>query len=622
MKHTIAALLLMVTLPVAVRAEAEKAPEPSIKFEHLYETYTLNEDGAAVIVRDRAMTVLKKDAVDEAKETAISYSTSVEKAEIIAANTRKPDGRRIPVPKDNFQLEVNGGKDKGGPAFSDYTTMSIIFPDVSVGDTLELSYKITQSEPMFPKQFSTLGSFPKSYIYDDVKVTIDAPTALGGKYEAPGMTEKSVAEKAGRTTVVWTFQNKQPIKSKRTAISVYDFGSEPGYIYSTFPSYAAISAAYGARAKPRAVVTERIQKLAETVAKDKTTPQGQAEALYDWVRENISYAGNCIGVGAVVPRDLNFVLDNKMGDCKDHATLLQALLTAKGIASTQALINVGAMYRLPKIPVVSTVNHVINYIPSLHTFLDSTAAIYPYGMLPDSEGGKPVLLVDDYKDDTKTPVIPHDAEGQSVKTAIKIAEDGTATGSVEVTLKGVDAITARESFKKLPPDREADFTKALLKRYSLEGTAQIVHHDKIKTIDSFSYGYTFSITHFVRPGSAGAFYVYPLFASAQIYDNLVGTAQMDDIVGDFVCGGGHFREDYAYTFPKNVKVLATPDNFKVADAVQSYAATYALTDNVLTITRQLDDVTPGHVCAPEIFKGYKILAAKALPDLKSQVVYK
>ena len=30
-----------------------------------------------------------------------------------------------------------------------------------------------------------------------------------------------------------------------------------------------------------------------------------------------------------LPRDLTFVLDNKMGDCKDHATLLQALLAAK-----------------------------------------------------------------------------------------------------------------------------------------------------------------------------------------------------------------------------------------------------------------------------------------------------
>lgn len=65
----------------------------------------------------------------------------------------------------------------------------------------------------------------------------------------------------------------------------------------------------------------------------------EARALYDWVATHITYAGNCIGIGAVVPRDLPFVLDNRMGDCKDHATLLQALLAARGIKSTQALVN-------------------------------------------------------------------------------------------------------------------------------------------------------------------------------------------------------------------------------------------------------------------------------------------
>ena len=40
-----------------------------------------------------------------------------------------------------------------------------------------------------------------------------------------------------------------------------------------------------------------------------------------------------MGIGAVVPRDMDVVLDAKMGDCKDHATVMQALLASHGKAA-------------------------------------------------------------------------------------------------------------------------------------------------------------------------------------------------------------------------------------------------------------------------------------------------
>jgi len=237
-----------------------------------------------------------------------------------------------------------------------------------VGDTVAFSYRLTETEPMFPGHFSVTETFPRTAAYDDVKVRIDAPTALWTQHLARQLTESVNSEKDGRKIIEWTYQNKLPLKSKRQNYSVYDAEKEPGFAYSTFKSYAEIVQAYGERASPKAAVTERVQKLADEVAQDKKTPREQGRALYDWVATNITYAGNCIGVGAVVPHDIDFILDNRMGDCKDHATLLQALLAAKGIVSTQALVNAGSSYRLPRIPVVSTVNHVINFIrPSIST---------------------------------------------------------------------------------------------------------------------------------------------------------------------------------------------------------------------------------------------------------------
>jgi transglutaminase-like putative cysteine protease len=68
------------------------------------------------------------------------------------------------------------------------------------------------------------------------------------------------------------------------------------------------------------------------------------------MKKNIRYVAVYLSLGRVVPNEAASVLHNKFGDCKDKATLMSALLAAKGIASEQALINLGNAYMLPEPP--------------------------------------------------------------------------------------------------------------------------------------------------------------------------------------------------------------------------------------------------------------------------------
>ncbi|MCH7515520.1 MAG: transglutaminase domain-containing protein [Bacteroidetes bacterium] len=212
-----------------------------------------------------------------------------------------------------------------------------------------------------------------------------------------------------------SYKNSSPAKSKRRNYSVWDPEQEPGYIFTTFKSYKELADVYGKRAIPKAQVTEQITKLSNEIVGNEKDTKEQVKLLYEWVGKNITYKGNCIGVGAVVPRDIDVVLKNKIGDCKDHATLLQALLASKNIKSTQALVNASSEYKLRSLPTADSVNHVINYIPSLDLYLDSTNGNIPFDMLPMTVSDKPVLLVENYKEGTKTPPISAD---QNVQTTI------------------------------------------------------------------------------------------------------------------------------------------------------------------------------------------------------------
>lgn len=614
-------LSFLFLLSFTVQAADEPVKDSAYSIIRSYETHVLNAEGADTATYERAIKILKDTALEHLKETSISYSTSVEKGEIIAAYTQKPDGRKIEVPKANYQLEVNSGKDKGAsPVYSDYTTLGIVFPDVAVNDILVLQYKITQSEPMFPKHYSDFSNYNRSIIYEDARVTYDYPTSLPIRTAITGLQEKSNIEKDGRRIVTWVYENKSPVKSKRDGASVFDFGSEPSYIISTFPDYAAIAEAYGARARAKASVTPRIQQLADTIVGKKTEPREQAAALYDWVAQNITYAGNCIGVGAVVPRDLDFVLDNKMGDCKDHATLLQALLKARKIDSTQALINAGSVFRLPKLPAVMVVNHVINHIPSLDLFLDSTSDVTPFGMLPHGLTGKPVLLVDGYKDGAKTPMPPKHYDGHTVNSSIEIKPDGSATGTVEAVLRGDAAIAAYTAFKKMTPSQEEEFLKNLPKRYHYEGTITLDRSDKDNKPERMKFVFKFDLKKFMELGSAGGFSIYPLFVKPMMQEIVAYASSAEETVYDFVCRDGLLEENYTYILPKTVKILAVPENLHFKNDVVAYDATYTQDNNTVKVRRVYDDFTTGPVCAPKIAASYKEAADKVRPNLKAQIV--
>lgn len=597
--------------------------DPQIRVGRYYQSTVINEDGTAVQSVEWSRTVLKDSALEWAKRASVTYSTSAEKAEVIAAYTQKADGRRIEVPKDNYQVEVNKGRGKDSPVYSDQTSLTVVFPEVAVGDTVVLSYKLTQIEPMFPRQFSVAQTFSSQNASDDVRVRFDYPAAMWVQYAARGMQEAENSTKGGRKVIEWRYANPKPVKSERRDYSVYDPDQETGYAFSTFKTYADIAAAYAERALPKAAVSERVSKLAAEIVKDKSSPKEQARALYEWVAANITYAGNCIGIGAVVPRDVAFILDNKMGDCKDHATLLQALLAARGIQGTQALVNAGSIYRLPKIPVVASVNHVINYLPAFDLYLDATSDSTPFGMLPFGDQDKPVLLTEGFKEGTRTPVPPAGANRQRVKTAIKIGPDGAVSGTVEVFQNGADAARFRAMVRRIPKDVEADLVKNALRGQGMIGSGTFEKDDPTGLADSYHYKATFSAEKFIKLPGAGAFYIMPPVNLARPIVALLRTSVTEpEKEADVTCEGGAVVEEYVIELPKGMKVLSLPDDMKVANDTLAYSASYKLKGNTLTVKRTFDDRTRGSTCSPQFMAEYKKIADRAMDNLKEQVLYK
>ena len=83
-----------------------------------------------------------------------------------------------------------------------------------------------------------------------------------------------------------------------------------------------------------AAVTPAISALAKELTSGVTDDRAKVRKLYNWVSRNIRYVAVYVAEGGFVPHSAQSILDNRYGDCKDHVTLLEALLAAVGIEST------------------------------------------------------------------------------------------------------------------------------------------------------------------------------------------------------------------------------------------------------------------------------------------------
>jgi len=610
--------------PASAAAPSRTASVPELGWHSLLEdtVHHVNADGTEVMTYARRHKILKRTALSSMKEATITYSQGAQKLEVLEAYTIKPGGRRIDAPSGNFQVETQSGQKSAGPAYSDNVSTTVVFPDVEVGDVVGLKYRLTTTQPLYPRRLSLAEDFSLQGAYDDVRVLIDEPVSMKSRHVVRGMTE-SVATHGDRRQLSLHWSHPVPERSERTNWSVIDPEGAPGYEYSTFVSWAEVGTSYGMRAYPKAAVTPRIRELADKIAGSETDPRRQAVALYEWVARTITYAGNCVGIGTVVPRDVGVVLDNRQGDCKDHATLLQALLAARGIESQQALVNAGSVYALAALPLAQQVNHVINYVPSLDVFLDSTSDDTPFGMLPSSDQGKPVLMANGAASPTRTPGIARDATRQDVATTGVVHDDGSIDAVVKVTLAGPPAVGMREAFRRGSRDEQERYVKQGLKSLGLEGEGTIDYPDPQALEATFWYEVRFHANDAMNLPGSGAIWISPWFpVPIGLAAVAHGTVDKSPAV-DSTCTGGSITEHYDLALPAAMQILSLPDGADIDSPVARYDSHYEVdARHHLSVERRFVDLSDGPICPAAMVSAWRVALTPMWRDLRQQLLYR
>ncbi len=242
---------------------AQAAP---ITVVHQHTVYEIAADGTLTTDIDVALRIDETQAVTGMGQIPVQYSESLQTLQILDAFTTTKDGKRIDVPADKIitqQLPASSG----APTFTDYKLKNVVFPQVEVGATLNLRYRIRQLKPFLPGVFSAITVFNPFYDTQAGDIVLRAPEKLNLYVSARSVKGGEVkSDVRGQRELHWTYGDAKAMLP------------EPGsMIYETFAPYVAVSnlesfpqlaQAYMVGAQPAAKVTPAIQKRADEVTRE------------------------------------------------------------------------------------------------------------------------------------------------------------------------------------------------------------------------------------------------------------------------------------------------------------------------------------------------------------------
>jgi hypothetical protein len=327
-----------------------------------------------------------------------------------------------------------------------------------------------------------------------------------------------------------------------------------------------------------------------------------------------------LGDGGLVPHEVNSIIQNRYGDCKDHNALLIALLAAKGISATSAIINSGYAYTVPKVPVIGPFNHVITYIPQWDLYLDSTAELAPFGILPSTLIDKPTLLTASARiGRTPKPSVENNFIVSGV--TLDISKSGEVLGKANTKYFGSADLAARYKYEGAEASPIAEkMVRNHFAKFRQTGEGQIKSTYVYDLDTPFELNTEFTMDALANVPGPGAMSI-PVGLGPGELAGIANERPPEQFNYPYVCSTRKVSEAYQIRFPSNVKVTRIPKNVLYEKNEFKYEALYNLTENHVTVVRLLTIKRPNAVCQPQELQKFKDFYQIFIKDMRAQIFY-
>jgi Domain of Unknown Function with PDB structure (DUF3857)/Transglutaminase-like superfamily/Domain of Unknown Function with PDB structure (DUF3858) len=396
-------------------------------------TYTRTEIADVSLYTVRALRRL-----DRAEQ---SFYPDKQSLEVVEAWVDQPDGKRVPVEKENIFTRPSSAS-RSAPGFVDSRTTTVLFPRLQLGSRTHIVWRFSQNVPSL-LGFSTINQnlFDWDTGHDETRISIPADVPLVWNARGGFKVEDTVVN--GIRHISARMDNTSAREEEPSSVSRGDF--MPQFISTTLTGPEEMGALIDRASQGRAAVTPEIAELAARIAGDRTGLDA-ARAIHAWVVANIRYVAVWLNPDdGFVPHEAAAVLKSGYGDCKDYVVLMRALLAARGIEGKMAILDWGGRYADPLVWSPYFANHAVLYLPEWDRYVNPTDRQAGFDALDRQLAGKPVVIMSEQGRASRTPPATPEANRYRYTASLTLSADGTVEGAARYAMTPNMEIEARNA---------------------------------------------------------------------------------------------------------------------------------------------------------------------------------
>jgi hypothetical protein len=359
-----------------------------------------------------------------------SFSPPEEDLNFLACEVRLPDGKIESLDPDEIRDASNAA-----PGEYDVDKMKIFsFPQIEPGAIIHIHLQ---------RQWQ---HFPMPHVFQEIPLANENPTiALKVEVRVPDKdafhfkllrqtaVDPAITKTGYGSLYTWQFHDLPAVLAEPLSPPE----QTPSLVVTTFPDWSSFSDWYIRLIRDSDHPEPELTKQAQDLIVGATDDRDKIERITRFVT-NFRYVSVPLGVNSFRPHSALHVWQNRYGDCKDKANLLDTLLTAVGFKTHLVLVPrfSQAYADLPGF----AFNHAIAQVELADKtlWLDSTDDVCRFGLLPPGDPGREVLVVDNKINAlTALPVSQAKDNLFSVESTVNLAKDAGRTAQVEVHASGI-----------------------------------------------------------------------------------------------------------------------------------------------------------------------------------------
>ncbi len=406
-------------------------------------------NGLSSRFHQKILEVRHPEAANFARQFSVTYSPKLQRATIIDARLIRKDGSVILAARRERALMP----DAELRMWYDTRVIRMTFPRLEEGDLIDVRYRVEgigASNPIRDGYFGDVLLVGQSVPVLSTEIAVLAPSGLPVRHKIvhyDGEPTVSAAEEDGELLTRITLPPLPAFEDAPLAPPLLE--RAPYLVLGTTSSWTELAEIYADLIDPQLRITPDIRETVRELTSRTRSRRDKVDALYAWVIENTRYVALEFGIHAIKPYAVGAVFHKRLGDCKDKASLLVAMLAEAGIEADIALVRSQQRGDFDaEIPVFAAFDHAIVHVPSEKLWLDATTVHHAADELPMGDRDALALLVRGGSGTlSRTPEATPDDAQINLQEEIKLTPQGSADVAVEVQARGETAALERHYFR-------------------------------------------------------------------------------------------------------------------------------------------------------------------------------